>query len=86
MFMLIKLSCDQGAFWGLTVGLVIGVIRFAWESAYGQTMCQDSGAPAIISKVHYLHYGIISFCIVCIVCAVISLATQPIDKKYVSVW
>ena len=109
----------QAAFWSLMVGLVIGLIRFIWESVYGQvnsglsyslvfsssvaqhveanapadcaTCCpqtpcgEDSDKPDIISKVHYLHFGIILFVIVAVLCIVISLLTEPIDPKHVSV-
>ena len=67
------------------IGLVIGVVRFAWESAYPQVPCgEESDKPAIIADVHYLHFGIMLFGIVVIVAIVISLLTKPIDKKHVS--
>ena len=79
------LCYEQGAFWGLMVGLVIGLVRFAWESAYGQSPCgEDNGAPSIITSVHYLHFGIMLFVIVSMVTIVISLLTEQIDDKHVS--
>ena len=78
----------QGAFWGLMVGLVIGVTRFGWESAYPQVPCAettDRPKPAILADVHYLHFGIMLFGIVVIVTVVISLLTKPIDSKHVSI-
>ena len=78
-------SWVQGAFWGLTLGLVIGLVRFIWECSYGQTMCgEENSIPSIISKVHYLHFGIILFVIVCAICVVVSLSTEAIEDKYVS--
>ncbi|XP_025090101.1 sodium/glucose cotransporter 4-like [Pomacea canaliculata] len=74
---------EPGAFWGLMVGLVVGLVRFAWEYAYPNVPCGEEDKdkrPGIISKVHYLHFGIILFVIVCIVTTVISLLTKPIDE------
>lgn len=70
------------------VGLVIGVIRFGWESAYPQIPCAettDNPKPAILADVHYLHFGIILFVIVVIVTVVISLLTKPINSIHVSI-
>ncbi|RUS87835.1 hypothetical protein EGW08_004434 [Elysia chlorotica] len=75
----------QGSFYGLMVGLVIGIIRFAWEYSYTKYPCgeeEKSSMPDIISKVHYLHFGIILFGIVTIVTVVITLLTPPIDDVY----
>ncbi|CAL1288649.1 unnamed protein product [Larinioides sclopetarius] len=76
---------EQGAFWGLMVGLIVGMIRFIWEFSYTVPSCASQlpdPRPAIISKVHYLHFGIILFIITCIVTVVVSYATQPISKKH----
>ncbi|CAL1529910.1 unnamed protein product [Lymnaea stagnalis] len=76
-----KRTNEKGAFWGLMVGLVVGLIRFAWEYAYKNYPCGEeykSEKPDIISKVHYLHFGIILFSIVTLVTVVISLLTEPI--------
>ena len=68
------------------VGLVVGMIRFIWEFSYGPAPpCgEDDTRSALISKVHYLHFGILLFVIVVVVTIVISLFTKPIDNKYVS--
>lgn len=68
------------------VGLAVGMIRFIWEFSYGPAPpCgeEDNRSP-IITKVHYLHFGIILFVIVAVVTIVISLLTKPIDEKHVS--
>ena len=78
---------EQGAFWGLMVGLVVGVIRFIWQFSYEDQPCGSSHLdtrPAIISKVHYLHFSVILFFITGVVTWSISLMTQPIPIKYVS--
>lgn len=68
------------------VGLVVGMIRFVWQFSYEEPPCAKSHLdqrPAVISKVHYLHFGIILFTISCIVSWSVSLLTEPIPDKYV---
>lgn len=79
-----KRTNEKGAFWGLMVGLVVGITRFAWEYAYSVPPCGEEGdkRPPIIKDVHYLHFGIILFAICIIVTVVVSLFTKPIDEKH----
>ena len=78
---------EKGAFWGLMIGLVIGIIRFVMEFSYNVPLC-GSGVPdlrpLVLSKVHYLHFALILFIISCIVTTAISLWTEPIDDIHVS--
>lgn len=69
------------------VGLVVGLVRFGWESSYQRVACggeEEDARPSIIRDVHYLHFGIILFIIVFIVTVVVSLLTPPIPSQYVS--
>ncbi|KAL8605120.1 hypothetical protein ACOMHN_018921 [Nucella lapillus] len=80
-----KRTNEPGAFWGLMVGLVVGLIRFVWEYSYSSVPCGEEdkdGRPDIISKVHYLHFGILLFGIVFVVTVIISLLTEPIDDVH----
>ncbi|XP_069135421.1 sodium/glucose cotransporter 4-like [Argopecten irradians] len=80
-----KRTNEQGAFWGLMIGLLTGMIRFIWEYVYTVPPCGEEAndtRPAIISKVHYLHFGILLFGIVFIATIIISLLTKPIDDKH----
>jgi hypothetical protein len=68
------------------IGLFVGMVRFIWQFSYEEPPCSKSyldKRPAIISKVHYLHFGIILFVITCIASWTISLLTKPIPDKYV---
>ena len=79
---------SKGAFWGLMVGLVVGMIRFIWEYSYTNYPCGDgdkSTKPDIIGKVHYLHFGILLWFIVTVVTVVVSLMTEPIADVHVSI-
>lgn len=76
---------EKGAFWGLMVGLVVGITRFAWEYAYTVPPCGEEDKdirPAIIKDVHYLHFGCILFLLCIIVTTIISLLTAPIDDVH----
>ncbi|XP_059906276.1 sodium/glucose cotransporter 1 [Gadus macrocephalus] len=74
---------ETGAFYGLMIGLAIGLSRMIAEFAFGTGTCaQPSDCPEIICGVHYLYFSIILFIISCILIVGISLATKPIDDKH----
>lgn len=71
---------EQGAFWGLVIGLVIGLSRMLTEFAYGTGSCMvPSNCPDIICKVHYLYFAIILFVISIVIILCVSFFTKPID-------
>ncbi|MEQ2207154.1 hypothetical protein XENOCAPTIV_008036 [Xenoophorus captivus] len=75
---------DQGAFYGLIIGLPIGLSRMITEFAYGTGSCVNpSNCPDIICGVHYLYFGMILFLVSCIIIVGVSLMTKPIDDKHV---
>ncbi|XP_060105644.1 sodium/glucose cotransporter 1-like [Heteronotia binoei] len=74
---------EQGAFWGLVIGLLIGLSRMIAEFAYGTGSClEPSNCPDIICKVHYLYFAIILFVISLIIVLTVSLLTKPIDEVH----
>ncbi|XP_014663590.1 PREDICTED: sodium/glucose cotransporter 4-like [Priapulus caudatus] len=78
-----KRTNEPGAFWGLMAGLVVGLIRFAWEFSYTSPDCGAPDLrPAIITKMHYLHFGILLFGISVIVTVIVSLLTKPIPEEH----
>ena len=83
---LFKRINEPGSFWGLIIGLGCGLFRFIWQFTYTEPSCIQSHLdkrPAFISKVHFLHYGIILFVITCISSWAISLLTPPIPDRYI---
>lgn len=77
---------ESGAFWGLMVGLVVGLVRFGLEYTYKEPICgfdYEDTRPFVV-KIHYLHFGIILFLISIFVIVGVSLLTKPIDEKHVS--
>ncbi|CAG5867378.1 unnamed protein product [Menidia menidia] len=74
---------EPGAFYGLIIGLLIGLSRMIAEFVYGTGSCNNpSNCPTIICGVHYLYFAIILFVISCILIIGISLCTKPIDDKH----
>lgn len=76
----------KGAFWGLVIGLTVGMARFIWQFSYSEPPCLRSyldKRPLLITKVHFLHFGIFLFLLTCAASWVISLLTPPIPDKYV---
>uniref|UniRef100_A0A3Q3K4Q8 Sodium/glucose cotransporter 1 n=1 Tax=Monopterus albus TaxID=43700 RepID=A0A3Q3K4Q8_MONAL len=74
---------ESGAFYGLTIGLCIGLARMFTEFGYGTGSCVNpSNCPTIICGVHYLYFSIILFVVSCIIILGISLMTKPIADKH----
>jgi len=80
---------EKGAFWGLMIGLIIGLVRFGLEFGYTIPAC-GTGLPdtrpeiikRLVGDIHYLHFGCILFVITLIVTVVVSLLTEPMDPDY----
>uniref|UniRef100_A0A8C5WKV8 Sodium/glucose cotransporter 4 n=1 Tax=Leptobrachium leishanense TaxID=445787 RepID=A0A8C5WKV8_9ANUR len=73
---------EPGAFWGLVVGLVIGLIRMAMDFSYTAPSCgQEDTRPAVLKDVHYLHFAMILFGLTALVSIVISLLTPAIPDS-----
>jgi len=67
------------------VGLVVGLIRMGLDFGYNSPACgEEDLRPAIISKVHFLHFTIILFLVSLFVTIIVSLMTPPIPDKHVS--
>ncbi|XP_035523290.1 sodium/glucose cotransporter 1 [Morone saxatilis] len=74
---------EPGAFYGLIIGLGIGLSRMIAEFAYGTGSCVNpSDCPTIICGVHYLYFSIILFVVSCVLILSISLMTKPINDKH----
>ncbi|KAF1395504.1 hypothetical protein PFLUV_G00012190 [Perca fluviatilis] len=73
-----KRTNEQGAFWGLMVGLAVGVCRMALEFVFLPPRCGvEDLAPAVLRGVHYLHFAILLCGLTAIVVAIVSLLTPP---------
>ncbi|XP_035312859.1 sodium/glucose cotransporter 1 isoform X2 [Cricetulus griseus] len=74
---------EQGAFWGLILGFLIGISRMIAEFAYGTGSCMEpSNCPTIICGIHYLYFAIILFFISVITILTVSFLTKPIPDVH----
>ncbi|KAM6193431.1 sodium/glucose cotransporter 1 isoform 3-T3 [Sarcoramphus papa] len=74
---------EQGAFWGLMVGLLAGLSRMIAEFAYGTGSCvTPSNCPFIICGIHYLYFAMILFGVSTIVILAVSFMTKPIPDVH----
>ncbi|KAJ7305995.1 hypothetical protein JRQ81_010361 [Phrynocephalus forsythii] len=69
---------EQGAFWGLMVGLAVGLSRLALEFAHPAPACGiPDGRPSLVKNVHYLHFAVLLCLLTVAVVVCISLLTKP---------
>ncbi|XP_063738305.1 sodium/glucose cotransporter 4 isoform X2 [Eleginops maclovinus] len=74
---------EQGAFWGLMGGLVVGLVRMVLEFSFKAPACgQPDGRPALLAQVHYLHFALILLALTCLIIVAVSLATPPIPGEH----
>nr|XP_053636730.1 sodium/glucose cotransporter 4-like [Cherax quadricarinatus] len=82
---------EPGAFWGLMIGLAIGLLRFILEFSHTIPPCGSSDpdprsdfVKVIVGQVHYLHFSCFLFLITGAVAVSFSLLTEPIpeDRLY----
>lgn len=70
---------EQGAFWGLMGGLLVGVTRMVLEFSYAVPSCGEPDLrPAVLAKVHYLYFSLLLFALSGVIICIVSLATEPI--------
>ncbi|XP_048193446.1 sodium/glucose cotransporter 1-like, partial [Perognathus longimembris pacificus] len=74
---------EQGAFWGLIFGMMIGFFRLMASFAYGSWTCDgENNCPAFICGLHYLYFSTILFLVSVLSILVISLITDPIPDRH----
>ncbi|NWV43489.1 SC5A1 protein, partial [Grantiella picta] len=74
---------EQGAFWGLIIGLLAGLGRMIAEFAYGTGSCvAPSNCPFIICGIHYLYFAMILFGVSAIIILAVSFMTKPIPDVH----
>ncbi|CAN9506022.1 unnamed protein product [Ophioblennius macclurei] len=73
---------EQGAFWGLLSGLLVGIVRMVLEFSYRAPSCgEPDRRPAVLRQVHYLYFALILFALTCIVIVAVSLATAAMPPE-----
>ncbi|XP_029692552.1 sodium/myo-inositol cotransporter 2 [Takifugu rubripes] len=80
-----KRTNEQGAFWGLVIGLVVGCIRMLLDFIYPAPLCyEEDDRPAVLKYVHYLYFSLILSVITLLIVIVISLATEKPKPEQIS--
>ncbi|XP_049494408.1 LOW QUALITY PROTEIN: sodium/myo-inositol cotransporter 2 [Panthera uncia] len=80
-----KRTNEKGAFSGLILGLLLGLIRLALDFVYTQPRCdQPDDRPAVVKHVHYLYFSMILSAVTLITVSVVSWFTEPPSKEMVS--
>ncbi|XP_003279894.1 sodium/glucose cotransporter 5 isoform X4 [Nomascus leucogenys] len=69
---------EQGAFWGLIAGLVVGATRLVLEFLNPAPPCGEPDTrPAVLGSIHYLHFAVSLFALSGAVVVAGSLLTPP---------
>uniref|UniRef100_A0A8C4WQT8 Sodium/myo-inositol cotransporter 2 n=1 Tax=Gopherus evgoodei TaxID=1825980 RepID=A0A8C4WQT8_9SAUR len=80
-----KRTNEQGAFWGLLTGMLLGLIRLVLDFIYLQPQCgEPDRRPAVVRYVHYLYFSMILSVITTVTVVVVSLLTEPPSEEMVS--
>lgn len=75
----------QGAFWGLTIGLTVGIIRMVLDFVYPAPLCFEvDNRPSVLKYVHYLYFSTMLSFLTLAVVLVVSLATEKPKPEQVS--
>ena len=77
-------SALQGAFFGLVLGLLLGLVRLILDFIYVQPRCdQLDERPAVVKDVHYLYFSMILSSVTLITVCAVSWFTEPPSKEMV---
>lgn len=77
-------SGSQGAFVGLIVGLLLGLVRLILDFIYTQPQChQPDERPSVVKDVHYLYFSMILSTVTLITMSTVSWLTEPPPKEMV---
>uniref|UniRef100_A0A8C0JA43 Sodium/mannose cotransporter SLC5A10 n=1 Tax=Chelonoidis abingdonii TaxID=106734 RepID=A0A8C0JA43_CHEAB len=78
---------EQGAFWGLMLGLALGLARMGLEFAYPSPRCGvPDERPALVKDVHYLHFAILLCALTAGAVVGISLLSRPPSDLQLRAW
>ena len=73
-----KRANEQGAFAGLMIGFVFGLIRMTLEFSRRPPLCGEEDTRFwIVRKIHFMYYALFLFWLTFITCVLVSLLTKP---------
>ncbi|XP_027946223.1 sodium/myo-inositol cotransporter 2 isoform X1 [Eumetopias jubatus] len=80
-----KWTNEKGAFSGLILGLLLGLIRLVLDFIYPQPRCdQPDDRPTVVKDVHYLYFSMILSAVTLISVSIVSWFTESPSKEMVS--
>ncbi|KAL6067818.1 hypothetical protein STEG23_026939, partial [Scotinomys teguina] len=80
-----KRTNEKGAFSGLILGLLLGLVRLVLDFVYVQPRCdQPDERPAVVKDVHYLYFSMILSSTTLITVITVSWFTETPSKEMVS--
>ncbi|XP_074454248.1 sodium/myo-inositol cotransporter 2 isoform X1 [Larus michahellis] len=79
-----KRANEKGAFWGLVIGLLLGVIRLVLDFIYPEPQCGETDLrPGVVKYMHYLYFSMVLAAISTLTVLVVSLLTEPPSEEMV---
>ncbi|CAO2583144.1 Sodium/myo-inositol cotransporter 2 [Lemmus lemmus] len=80
-----KRTNEKGAFSGLVLGLLLGLVRLALDFVYVQPRCdQPDERPSVVKDVHYLYFSMILSSATLITVCTVSCLTETPSREMVS--
>jgi len=74
----------QGAFWGLMIGLSVGVVRMVLDFAYPEPGCGiPDHRPLVVARIHYMYFALLLFMLTGITVVIVSYAGKPPEPSKV---
>ncbi|XP_040444998.1 sodium/myo-inositol cotransporter 2 isoform X2 [Falco naumanni] len=80
-----KRANEKGAFWGLVIGLLLGVIRLVLDFIYPEPQCGETDRrPDVVKYMHYLYFSMVLAAISTFTVLVVSMLTEPPSEEMIS--
>ncbi|XP_056190628.1 sodium/myo-inositol cotransporter 2 isoform X2 [Falco biarmicus] len=80
-----KRANEKGAFWGLVIGLLLGVIRLVLDFIYPEPQCGETDRrPGVVKYMHYLYFSMVLAAISTFTVLVVSMLTEPPSEEMIS--
>ncbi|XP_023372485.1 sodium/myo-inositol cotransporter 2 isoform X2 [Otolemur garnettii] len=80
-----KRTNEKGAFSGLVLGLLLGLVRLVLDFIYVQPLCnKPDERPAVVKSIHYLYFSMILSAATLVIVSTVSWFTEPPSKEMVS--
>ncbi|XP_002739554.1 sodium/glucose cotransporter 4-like [Saccoglossus kowalevskii] len=72
---------EQGSFWGLTVGMVVGLVRMILSFIFPDPLCgEEDTRPEWVSSLHHSYFSLVLFTLCVLIIVTVSLCTDPLPE------